>query len=186
MKKTQQKEVFSMSTFRKAAEVDIPAITAIYDHTHDLEERGETTIGWIRGVYPTRKTAEAALERGDLFVMLDDGNVVAAAVINQTQVYEYKDAAWKHAAEDREVMVLHCLVVDPLKGGKGYGRAFVAYYEDYAKQHGCPALRMDTNVKNKRARKLYHTLGYEEVGIVKCVFNGIPNVQLVCLEKYLG
>lgn len=26
-------------------------------------------------------------------------------------------------------------------------------------------------------------LGYEEVGIVPCVFNGIPNVQLVCLEK---
>ena len=165
-----------MSTFRKATEVDIPAITAIYDHTHDLEERGETTIGWIRGVYPTRKTAEAALERGDLFVMLDDGNVVAAAVINQTQVPEYKDAAWKHAAEDN----------DPLKGGKGYGRAFVAYYEDYAKQHGCPALRMDTNVKNTRARKLYHALGYEEVGIVQCIFNGIPNVQLVCLEKYLG
>ena len=42
-----------MSTFRKATEVDIPAITAIYDHTHDLEERGETTIGWIRGVYPS-------------------------------------------------------------------------------------------------------------------------------------
>ena len=45
-----------------------------------------STIGWIRGVYPTRKTAEAALERGDLFVMADSGNVVAAAVINQTQV----------------------------------------------------------------------------------------------------
>ena len=118
--------------------------------------------------------------------MADGGNVVAAAVINQTQVYEYKDAAWKHAAEDNEVMVLHCLVVDPLEGGKGYGRAFVAYYEDYAKQHGCPALRMDTNVKNTRARKLYHALGYEEVGVVQCVFNGIPDVQLVCLEKYLG
>ena len=24
----------------------------------------------------------------------------------------------------------------------------------------------------------------EEVGIVPCVFNGIPDVQLVCLEKY--
>ena len=171
---------------RKAQKADIDSIEKIYDRIHDSEEQGLSTIGWIRGVYPTRKTAEAALERGDLFVMLDDGNVVAAVVINQTQVYEYKDAAWKHAAGDREVMVLHCLVVDPLEGGKGYGRAFVAYYEDYAKQHGCPALRMDTNVKNKRARKLYHTLGYEEVGIVKCVFNGIPNVQLVCLEKYLG
>ncbi len=26
---------------------------------------------------------------------------------------------------------------------------------------------------------------YEEVDIVKCVFNGIPDVEPVCLEKYL-
>ena len=173
-------------TVQKARRSDIDSIEAIYDRIHGSEEQGLATIGWIRGVYPTRKTAEAALERGDLFVMADGGKVVAAAVINQVQVCEYKDAAWKHAAEDNEVMVLHCLVVDPLEGGKGYGRAFVAFYEDYAKRHGYPALRMDTNVKNKRARTLYHALGYEEVGIVECVFNGIPNVQLVCLEKYLG
>ena len=41
-------------------------------------------------------------------------------------------------------------------------------------------------MKNTRTRGLYQKLGYEEVGIVKCEFNGIPNVQLVCLEKYLG
>ena len=171
---------------RKAQKADIDSIEKIYDRIHDGEEQGLTTIGWIRGVYPTRKTAEAALERGDLFVMVDNGKIVAVAMINQIQVAEYKDAAWKHDAEDNEVMVLHCLVVDPLESGKGYGRAFVAYYEDYAKRHGCPALRMDTNVKNARARKLYSTLGYEEVGIVQCVFNGIPDVHLVCLEKYLG
>lgn len=171
---------------RKAQKADIDSIEKIYDRIHDGEEQGLTTIGWIRGVYPTRKTAEAALERGDLFVMAEGEKIVAVAMINQIQVAEYKDAAWKHDAEDNEVMVLHGLAVDPLESGKGYGRAFVAYYEDYAKRHGCPALRMDTNVRNKRARKLYHTLGYEEVGIVQCVFNGIPNVQLVCLEKYLG
>lgn len=173
-------------TVRKAQASDIDSIEAIYDRIHDSEEQGLATIGWIRGVYPTRETAEGALERGDLFVMVDGGNAVAAAVINQTQVYEYRDATWKHAAEDREIMVLHCLVVDPLEGGKGYGRDFVAFYEDYARRHGCPALRMDTNVKNMRARTLYHALGYEEVGIVQCVFNGIPDVHLVCLEKYLG
>lgn len=80
-------------------------------------------------------------------------------------------------------MVLHCLAVDPAQMRNGYGKAFIAFYETYARQCGCTALRMDTNAKNTRARKLYQTLGYEEVGIVPCVFNRIPNVQLVCLEK---
>ena len=77
-------------------------------------------------------------------------------------------------------MVLHALAVDPLEKGKGCGRAFVTFYEDYAKQHGCIALRMDTNT---RVRNLYQRLGYEEIGIVESSFNGIPNVRLVCLEK---
>ena len=44
---------------------------------------------------------------------------------------------------------------------------------------------MDTNARNKTARKLYAGLGYWEAGIMPCVFNGIPDVQLVCLEKKL-
>lgn len=171
---------------RKAKISDIDSIEKIYEKIHDSEEKGLVTIGWIRTVYPTRKTAEDALNRDDLFVMVEEGKVVATAIINQVQVDEYKYAAWRHTAKDNEVMVLHTLVVDPFEKNKGYGSAFVAFYEEYAKQRGCIALRMDTNARNMGARKLYQHLGYEEIGIVGCVFNGIPDVQLVCLEKYLG
>lgn len=82
--------------------------------------------------------------------------------------------------------MLHALVVDPHRKGRGYGKAFVAFYENYTKEHHCVTLRMDTNARNVGARNLYHKLGYEEIGIVSCVFNGIPDVQLVCLEKYVG
>lgn len=170
----------------KAKKTDIDEIEKIYENIHDEEEAGRATIGWIRGVYPTRKTAEDALDRGDLFVLKDEGQTVAAAIINRIQVEEYKYAAWKHEAKAQEIMVLHSLVVDPQVKSKGYGKGFVAFYQAYAKQHGCKALRMDTNARNQRARALYKTLGFEEVGIVECVFNGIPHVQLVCLEKYLG
>ena len=171
---------------REATKNDIDSIEKIYENIHDEEERGLTTIGWIRNIYPTRKTAEDGLERKDLFVMEDEGKIVATAVINQIQVDEYKYATWKHSVKDNEIMVLHCLAVDPYQKCKGYGKAFVAFYEDYAKQNNCVTLRMDTNARNIRARNLYQKLGYEEVGIVKCIFNGIPDVQLVCLEKYLG
>ena len=170
---------------RRAQAGDIDKIELIYEHIHDEEECGAATIGWIRNVYPVRKTAEDALKREDLFVMIDEGQFVATAIINQIQVPEYVNAAWKHAAGENEVMVLHTLVVDPKEKKKGYGKAFVAFYEEYAKQHNCNELRMDTNARNERARKMYAKLGYEETGIVGCVFNGIPDVQLVCLEKHL-
>lgn len=146
---------------RKATEQDIDSIAMIYETIHDEEGEGLAVIGWIRNVYPTRKTAQDGVRRGDLFVLEDEGAVVAAAVINQIQVPEYRYAAWKHRADDSEVMVLHALVVDPHQKGRGYGKAFVAFYEDYAKEHNCIALRMDTNVRNVGARYLYHKLGYE-------------------------
>lgn len=42
---------------------------------------------------------------------------------------------------------------------------------------------MDTNQKNTAARALYKKLGYREVDIRLCGFNGIPGVNLVLLEK---
>ena len=168
---------------RKAKQSDIDEIEKIYDHIHDLEESGSVTIGWIRGVYPIRKTAEDSLGRGDLFVMEDEQGIVATAIINQIQIPDYAKTGWKHEADDDEVMVLHTLIVDPEHKSRGYGKAFVNYYEEYAKKHGCNELRMDTNARNTNARAMYKKLGYEEADIVPCVFNGIPDVMLVCLEK---
>ena len=99
---------------------------------------------------------------------------------------EYANAQWRYPdAPEGEIMVLHTLVVEPAQAGKGYGSAFVQFYEDYAREYGCSYLRMDTNAKNQAARKLYAHLGYWESGIVDCNFNGIPGVALVCLEKKL-
>lgn len=169
--------------FRKATEADIPAIAAIYDDIHTGEEKGETTIGWIRSIYPTAETARAALLRDDLFVQEDESHIVGAAIINQSQVDVYEGAPWRYPALDEQVMVLHTLVISPKAARRGYGSAFVSFYEQYARDHHCPFLRMDTNARNTRARALYKKLGYEEIAIVPCQFNGIDGVQLVLLEK---
>lgn len=171
---------------RKAAQEDIPQVSAIYDRILTEEEEGRAVIGWIRGIYPTEQTALDSLRAGTLFVLEQDGAVAAAGKIDQNQVPEYVNAPWKYPdAPPEQVMVLHTLVVDPRFAGQGCGTRFVRFYERYALDHGCPFLRMDTNARNAAARRLYASLGYWEAGIVPCVFNGIPNVQLVCLEKKL-
>ena len=172
--------------FRKATPADLSAIASIYEAIHAEEEAGRTSVGWIRDVYPTRKTAEASLLREDLFVAEEDGTIVGTAIINQLQVDVYEGAAWEFPAPDSEIMVLHTLVISPKFFGKGLGKAFVKFYEDYALGQNCPCLRMDTNARNIRARAMYRKLGYREIGIVPCVFNGIEGVQLVLLEKRLG
>lgn len=170
---------------RKATAADLDAIDAIYDRIHDEEERGDVTIGWVRGVYPSRATAQEALGRGDLFVELSDGAVVGTAVINGTQVDVYRRAAWQYEVPDSQIMVLHTLVIDPLVKRGGLGRAFVEFYEQYARLHGCTALRLDTNERNSAARGFYKRLGYAEIGVQLCTFNNIPSVNLVLLEKGL-
>jgi len=171
---------------RKAVAEDIPAVVCIYDDIHTQEETGEATIGWERHVYPTLQTAQASLQRNDLFVMEDGGKIIGAAVINQIQVDVYENARWRTSAPPEEVMVLHTLVISPKAAAKGLGTQFVHFYEQYALEHGCPCLRMDTNARNLRARALYRKLGYHEADIVPCVFNGLEGVQLVLLEKRLS
>ena len=169
---------------RKAKISDLDGIAEIYDKIHTLEEAGKISTGWIRGVYPTRDTAKKALERGDMFVTVNGAKVVASAVINhfQDEIYA-KCESWSINAKEDEVMVIHTLTVDPDESSKGVGRAFVKFYEKYAKEKGCKTLRLDTNEKNARARALYKSLGYRETGAFPCEFNGIPGVNLVLFEK---
>lgn len=178
---------------RKATAEDIPAIAAIYDEIHDREETGEVTTGWLRGVYPVQKTAEDAVARGDMYVQVvsgDDpdaaGQVVGTAILNQMQVDVYADGQWQYPADDSEVMVIHTLIISCKTDLKGLGSDFLAYYEAFALEHGCKYLRLDTNARNAAARAFYKRHGYKEIGIVPTVFNGIPGVDLVLIEKKLG
>ena len=173
------------TTIRKATLEDIPAIAAIYDEIHDREAAGETTTGWLRDVYPVRKTAEDAVARGDMFVQEIGGRIIGTGIINQIQVDVYADGDWQYPAEDDKVMVLHTLFVSRKTEEKGLGKQFLDYYEAFALENGCRYLRLDTNARNTAARAFYKKHGDKEIGIVPTVFNGIPGVDLVLIEKKL-
>ena len=170
---------------RLAEEPDVAPVAEIYQRILAQEGTQLSRTGWLPGVYPVESTARRAWEKGELFVYERGGTVLAAAILNQTQVDAYRNGNWRYPARDSQVMVLHTLVVDPQAAEQGIGRAFVGFYEAYARSKGCQILRLDTNEKNLAARRLYRLLGYEEAGIVPCEFNGIPDVQLVLLEKRL-
>lgn len=170
---------------RKATDEDLSQLVSLFDEVHTAEEQGLLHTGWKREIYPTAETMRTALDADDLFVIEEDGVIAAAGRINQVQVDVYALVPWLHEADDDKVMVLHTLAVRPSLSGKGHGSQFALFYESYASDHGCTVLRIDTNEINIKARRLYSRLGYREAAIIPCVFNGIPGVNLVCLEKSL-
>ncbi len=171
---------------RKALLSDLDAVEQIYNELHEAEENSRSAIGWRRGVYPIRDTAEGALERAELFVIDNEGVVLGAGIINQRQMDAYFGASWEHDVNDDRICVLHTLVVSPEAAGKGLGKLLVNYYEEYARTRGFYELRLDTNEINKDARAFYHKLGFKEIAVVPTVFNGIDGVNLVLLEKWIG
>ena len=167
---------------RKATAADIPDVAGIYEAVASKEAERPMT-GWKVGIYPTGRDAMESLEKGHLFVMEQDGYIVATGRINQIQQPEYALCDWLYKAPDEQVMVLHTLCVDPDWSGRGCASEFLRFYEEYARRHGCTCLRIDTNAINTIARAMYAKLGFREVGIVHCTFNGIDGVDLVMLEK---
>ena len=174
-----------MLTCRKATAADIPAVCQIYADVHTVEESGPVTTGWKRETYPVRETAEEALARDDLFVQETGSIITGTAIINRIQVDVYEGAPWRYPAPDEEVMVLHTLAISPKAARQGLATDFVDFYARYALEHGCRYLRIDTNEKNAPARALYKKLGFAEVSVAPCTFNGLEGVRLLLLEKKL-
>ena len=68
---------------RKAQKDDTERIAEIYDaiiESDNNADSGDSHVGWQKGVYPTAKTAEDALERDDMFVMVERERIVALPV----------------------------------------------------------------------------------------------------------
>ena len=169
---------------RKGTSADLNGIERIYDAILTEEEQGRGHTNWQRGVYPTRKDAQEALNAGTLHVAVEGNDVVAAANLNHIQLPEYDDIDWAFPAEGDEVMVIHTLVVCPHQSGKGIGRAFVAYAEELGRSQGCKVMRLDTYEGNTPAAALYRKLGYRDAGKTKFNFYGIIE-YLILLEKLL-
>ena len=105
---------------RLANPSDLDAIAEIYEEILAAEDaRPVSYTNWQRGKYPTRDTAEAALEAGTLWVGEEDGAVYGCVNLNGEQLPEYDAIPWSVPARPSEVGVIHTLVIRPSWSGRG-------------------------------------------------------------------
>ena len=168
---------------RKAEEKDLNGVEAIYNKVLEHEASTISYTNWQKGLYPTRTDAEKAFAEGTLFVGEEEGEIFGSVILNHVQPKEYENISWEIPALGAEVLVIHTLCIPPDSKKKGYGRAFVAFAEEYARSLQCHVIRLDTYEGNKPAIGLYSKLGYRLAG--KCLFHFQKVIweTLVCMEK---
>lgn len=169
---------------RKAAAEDISFVEEIYNEITSNEEIIKFTQ-WMKGLYPTILTAQKSFEEGTLFVSENDGVITGAVILNHEQPEEYKKLKWSIEAEGEKVLVIHTLCIKPSFSKMGLGQKFIIFAENYAKELGCTAIRLDTNDKNIPGAKLYKKMGYTHVGNADFNFQGLKYQNLKCFDKVL-
>lgn len=171
---------------RKANFNDIELIEDTYNEHFAYEmECGAYTV-FKKGVYPTRKDAEKAINDGTLYVYEENHNIVGSIIIDSVQPREYAGIAWANAFESDEVMVIHLLIVRPSMTGKGAASALVKYAMELARNNSCKVLRLDTGGQNIPAVSLYKKLGFQIVAAASMkVGNAIEHSGHLFLEKVL-
>ena len=172
--------------FRLANPSDLDAIEEIYEEILDAEDaRPVSYTNWQRGKYPTRATAQAALEAGTLWVAQEGGVTYGCVNLNGEQLPEYDAIPWKFPAARDEVGVIHTLVIRPSWSGRGKAREFVAFCEDEFRRQGKKVVRLDTYEGNHPANAMYPRLGYRLAGATEFFFQGFIHEILNCYEKAL-
>jgi len=114
-------------------------------------------------IYPDKKTITKDIEKHELYVLEEDGNLCAFIVLNEFQSPEYKEINWEFPGK---TLVVHRLSVNPSVQGKGFAKKLMQFAYEFAKKQGYESIRLDAFIKNPAAIALYTTLGYKKAGIV--------------------
>ena len=112
--------------------------------------------------YPNKEAFELDIERGELYVFEEDGQVIGTIVLSTLMDEEYVPVEWL-TPSDKNIYI-HRVSVHPDLQGKGYAQKLMAFAEDYARKNAFASIRLDTFSQNKRNQKFYEARGFQRLG----------------------
>ena len=134
-----------------------------------------------KGGFPSDEMVKNAIAEKDQFIGIEDGQIVAAYIMNHDCDEAYHTVRWLTDAEDKEMVVLHALRVLPEYGGRGYSKQLVQHAIDTARERGLKSIRLDCIEGNYIPQKMYMSFGFAYVDTVEITYVdiGIPRKFLL-------
>ena len=170
---------------RKATQHDISAIAALYDAVIDYQNANGGYMSWIKGVYPTKKTADDAFTLDKLYVFDSNGKIAGSVILDCIQGADYELLNWQTKYDTREALVIHTLCVAPDFMGMGIASEMLTFAKELARELNCASIRLATNSKNSGAISLYEKNGFSIVGYEKALLDGKISCPRQCFMEYV-
>ncbi len=135
---------------------------------------------WEWGVYPSEQLIRRDIAEGSLYLMEEDGKLLAAFAISARQEEEYARVPWLFGVKPA---TLHRLAMAPESYGLGMAQRVMVFVKVQAQRLGFDSLRMDSSGENERMLKLFRSAMSRTAGVV--TFDD-PSRPYFCFESPLS
>lgn len=164
---------------RKSIVSDVENIMVIIRQAQvSLKERGVNQ--WQNG-YPNEDTIIGDISRGESYVLVKNGEVIATTMITFEEDTFYEkiyDGEWLN---DGKYATIHRIAVCDEYKGLGISSQIILQTEELCRQNNIPSIKIDTHKENIPMRKVIEKNGFKYCGIV--YVDG--NSERVAFEKLL-
>ncbi len=147
-----------MKKFERATLSDEPEILDLFERAKRTGRENGTT-DWDE-TYPTAAITREDIEGGALWMLREDGRLIATISLLHEDYEEVVDVDWT----DAPYCILARLCVDPRLQGRGIGAEMMDRITREAVHQGFRATRHLASADNPAALRLYRKLGYRELG----------------------
>ena len=96
-------------------------------------------------------------EYADVYMLEDGGRTVGFGVTAKT---------FSREAGGKVLWLEELYILEECRG-RGLGREYFSFIENYAREHGFARIRLEVEPENVRARSLYERLGYRPLGYLQ-------------------
>lgn len=146
----------------KAVQADFAPACALYQ-TVCADMRAQGNHQWEWGGYPNADLVQGDIDAGTLYVLRQEGQIVAVAAADTCFEPVYDEVSWFFGVKPGS---FHRFAIAPQAQGQGLGRKLLMELLDILRGMGCDSLRCDTFCENHRALALYRSLGMRDAGEV--------------------
>lgn len=171
--------------FKKVSIRDLDQIRTLYWRLLDSSPEYGRILQWKKNIYPNDNDWNNYIVNDEMYLILDNINVIGAVAVTNAQSKEYRKIHWRVKANDQEVAVVHLLMILPEYQGGGAATAALDEIIKLATDKQKRVVRLDAIGTNVPAQKLYEKYGFVNCGTAQEYYESTGEMEFVFYEYAL-